>query len=199
MVSTPPLRGGRPALDFVNSVHPRVPAGRDYLGDVEDLILWARHAGLVDAEWQKAASRVSPRTARAAFRRLIALRELLYTALAATAEGRTPTTAVRREVAQAADEVRRRETFGWSDDAWAWRPRTSDPFRRLERLIVDDALDLLARPERLRKCEGEPCGWLFLDTTKNHSKRWCSMAGCGNRAKARRFQERQRRRNPVPH
>jgi predicted RNA-binding Zn ribbon-like protein len=43
---------------------------------------------------------------------------------------------------------------------------------------------------RVRECAGPDCGWLFMDTSKNGSRRWCSMETCGNRAKARRHRER---------
>ena len=46
---------------------------------------------------------------------------------------------------------------------------------------------------RLKQCGGASCGWLFLDTTRNHSRQWCRMADCGNVAKVRRFRRRQRR------
>jgi predicted RNA-binding Zn ribbon-like protein len=46
---------------------------------------------------------------------------------------------------------------------------------------------------RLRECAGDPCGWLFLDLSKNGSRRWCDMADCGNRAKARRYRERKKK------
>jgi predicted RNA-binding Zn ribbon-like protein len=45
---------------------------------------------------------------------------------------------------------------------------------------------------QIHECGGEGCGWLFLDTSRNHRRRWCTMQGCGNRAKARRFYERTR-------
>ena len=45
----------------------------------------------------------------------------------------------------------------------------------------------------IRECDGDTCGWLFLDTTRNHSRRWCDMRGCGNRAKVRRHRQKQRR------
>ena len=51
-------------------------------------------------------------------------------------------------------------------------------------LVVSDALG------HVRTCEADTCRWLFLDTSKNHTRRWCNMKVCGNRAKARRFQER---------
>ena len=64
--------------------------------------------------------------------------------------------------------------------------------------ILRSALLLLSSPglERLRECAAERCGRLYLDHTKNHSRRWCDMGTCGNRAKARRYQA--RRRHPLP-
>jgi len=51
-------------------------------------------------------------------------------------------------------------------------------------LMTSDAMALV------RACGAESCRWLFLDTSKNHTRRWCSMQACGNRMKARRFQAR---------
>ncbi|WP_188456248.1 CGNR zinc finger domain-containing protein [Virgibacillus oceani] len=55
--------------------------------------------------------------------------------------------------------------------------------------IVQSAIDLLlsGNLNRVKQCEGEPCGWLFFDSSRNKSRRWCSMADCGNREKARRY------------
>jgi predicted RNA-binding Zn ribbon-like protein len=55
-------------------------------------------------------------------------------------------------------------------------------------------VDLLTkgRLERLKRCPGPGCGWLFLDHSKNGSRRWCAMATCGNRTKGRRHRARQR-------
>lgn len=44
--------------------------------------------------------------------------------------------------------------------------------------------------ERLKLCDAHDCGWLFVDASRNRSRRWCDMADCGNRAEARRFRER---------
>jgi predicted RNA-binding Zn ribbon-like protein len=46
--------------------------------------------------------------------------------------------------------------------------------------------------DRLRRCDDQGCGWLFLDTTRNHSRRWCSSRDCGNRDRARRHYTRSR-------
>ncbi len=61
-------------------------------------------------------------------------------------------------------------------------------------LIADAAAALLTSPRLalVRQCSGEECTWLFVDTSKNHRRRWCDMRDCGNRAKARRHYERVR-------
>ncbi|MFI5937815.1 CGNR zinc finger domain-containing protein [Actinoplanes sp. NPDC051494] len=58
--------------------------------------------------------------------------------------------------------------------------------------------DLLGhdRPE-LRRCDGDGCGWLFLDTTRNHSRRWCDPADCGNRARVRAYTKRLQAAHPA--
>jgi predicted RNA-binding Zn ribbon-like protein len=58
--------------------------------------------------------------------------------------------------------------------------------------VLLDAADLLTSGawRRLRQCEGETCGWLFPDRSKSGRRRWCSMADCGNREKARRHYHR---------
>ncbi len=58
----------------------------------------------------------------------------------------------------------------------------------LKRLLADSATEvaLTVNPERLKTCLGENCGWMFVDESPNNRRRWCSMATCGNRAKAKR-------------
>ncbi|MGM7722214.1 CGNR zinc finger domain-containing protein [Metabacillus sp. Hm71] len=61
--------------------------------------------------------------------------------------------------------------------------------------ILQSAVDLLVSKsdlKRVKRCEGDLCGWLFYDTSRNRSRRWCSMADCGNRAKARRFYQKEK-------
>ncbi|MEV6150459.1 CGNR zinc finger domain-containing protein [Nonomuraea sp. NPDC052129] len=83
--------------------------------------------------------------------------------------------------------------------------RTGEPHEPYELVVVDEAAwhaawlaaaDLVRilreRPERVRKCANPECVLWFLDTSKNGSRRWCSMEACGNRAKVGRFNQRQR-------
>jgi predicted RNA-binding Zn ribbon-like protein len=77
---------------------------------------------------------------------------------------------------------------------WSWTDGERDPFDSLIWPIVLAAAELLASDSRtqIHECAGEGCGWLFLDTSRNRRRRWCTMESCGNRAKARRFYQRSR-------
>ena len=72
--------------------------------------------------------------------------------------------------------------------------------RQLLAPIAESAADLLCygNPAFLKKCESDECVLYFYDTTKNHTRRWCSMAVCGNRAKAAAFYRRQKERKRLP-
>lgn len=71
---------------------------------------------------------------------------------------------------------------------WDWLPGTSG-IDLILGSVARSAAELLTsnRADRVRECEDDRgCGYLFIDQSKNHSRRWCSMDSCGNRAKARR-------------
>ncbi len=77
--------------------------------------------------------------------------------------------------------------------SWTWKNEPSSPDRILWP-VIRSAAELLVSKQcsRIRKCASVTCSWLFLDTSRNGRRRWCDMATCGNRAKARRFYERHR-------
>lgn len=83
----------------------------------------------------------------------------------------------------------------WVDDKVLWEFEEDDkqPTNPVWRL-ASAAGDLLISPARsqIRECCCDACRWLFLDVSKNHSRRWCDMKICGNRVKARRFQSKRR-------
>ena len=84
--------------------------------------------------------------------------------------------------------VRSQNGFSWD---WAGK---KDALARPLWPVVRLAAELLTSVElnKVRICAAEDCSWLFLDTSKNHSRRWCDMNTCGNRAKARKHYERKR-------
>lgn len=61
-------------------------------------------------------------------------------------------------------------------------------------VVIFDAIKILTSPDlkKVAKCADNECAWLFFDTSRNHSRRWCSMEDCGNKAKARDFYQRKK-------
>jgi predicted RNA-binding Zn ribbon-like protein len=77
-----------------------------------------------------------------------------------------------------------------SSFVWTWKPTNS--LNLILWRIAYEAADLLVSPECrfVRRCDAASCRWLFLDKSKNHSRRWCDMKICGNREKARTYYRR---------
>jgi predicted RNA-binding Zn ribbon-like protein len=185
--------GGRLALDFVNTVDPRHAADRrEYLPTYDALLAWADDAvpelpvGLARLRHMAAGD---PQAAAEVQVHALALREALYRLLTAAAAGRR-VEAADLEVANAAireatDRVLlQRAPDGGVRDAWEREPSLSSPLWP----VALDAWTILTEGslDRLRECPGGgDCGWLFLDTSRSGTRRWCDMRTCGNRAKAR--------------
>jgi predicted RNA-binding Zn ribbon-like protein len=194
------LLGGALCLDFANTVEPRRGKGRrDYLGGYADLVRWAEHAGAVDGEDARRLLRSAearPAEASAAFGRAVALREAIYRVFYAIAYGERAgdtdlevLTAAHREALGHYRIVHVQGGFGWApvggtEPDWPlWRVALS-----ATRLLTSGELG------RVKACPAADggCDWLFYDESKNKSRRWCSMEGCGSRVKMRRLYARKR-------
>jgi predicted RNA-binding Zn ribbon-like protein len=193
--------GGELCLDFVNTVAHRTDGERrrDDLASFSDLLEWSRQAGTISAAdhavLKRAADR-SPVAARRTLARAVALREAIYAAISAYCAGRSgPRSAIdtiSREAAIAGSH-RHIVPIAGSSSGFAWRWDATHA--RLDRAIWPlawSAADLVtsARVNQVRECALETCGWLFVDTSRNQTRRWCDMRVCGNRAKVRRFYQR---------
>jgi predicted RNA-binding Zn ribbon-like protein len=159
-------------------------------------VQWATEAGALPA---KTAARLrllatdSPARAHAIMREAIQLRDGLYELFLALSEKRTvPESALTslnralQRAAQHASLVRDSPQFRWE---WI------DPQEHLDSilwLVARSAADLLTSENAafIGQCASVGCGWVFVDTTKNHRRRWCDMRVCGNRDKARRYYQR---------
>ena len=191
---------GELCLDFANTARWHAsPHPIETLDSLEDLVRWCRSARLLDratAEALLQEARRRPGAAKAALRRVIAVREIVYRVVVALLRGERPravdVTAFNRALRSALIHVRLTPAKGGL--AWAWEREG----RRLDAPIwpiLDSAADLLTSPRRTRigQCaDDRGCGWLFVDTTKNRRRRWCDMSDCGNRAKAQRHRDRRR-------
>jgi predicted RNA-binding Zn ribbon-like protein len=186
--------GGRLCLDFLNSVDPRhATKRREYFGSYADLLAWAGSVGVLPAEdlvRLRGQALADPSAARAAHRYALAFRAALYQVVAAALEGRQ----VFPEDLALVNRVLRRATGrhqllpgagGGVRDGWV----LTGELEELLWPVVVDAWDVLTGPvlERVHECPGDGglCGWLFVDTSRSGTRRWCDMRTCGNRAKGR--------------
>jgi predicted RNA-binding Zn ribbon-like protein len=182
---------GNLALDFVNTVAFRSDPGKtkDHLESAEDVLRWASQAQLPDL----AASSFGPLAETVALRRIRAVREQLFAVFHAIASSDTIPTDILARIGNALQDccARRCLSIEGAEIRWTWRPdaRYTD---YLLFPVLTAATELLTSVSRgsLRQCEDSGCGWLFLDRSNAHTRRWCSMADCGNRNKARKYYRR---------
>jgi predicted RNA-binding Zn ribbon-like protein len=196
------LTGGRVSLDFANTVSgSRGTHPTERLERYEDLLSWARQVGaLSDAHAARLLrkARAEPDVAERVLGSAVSFREALYRIWIAHVEKRRPSGADLEVVnARIADALARQRLIPVEGRCCAMAWAEEDALEAPLWPVAKDAADLLTsdRAERVRICEmtaeGE-CDWLFLDETKNGTRRWCSMRDCGNRAKARRHYQRHR-------
>lgn len=192
------LVGGSLCLDFANTVSGRrgTATQADQLSDYGGLLSWAAQAGVLSRiralELEKAAPRYGTRAAQI-FRRSIALREAIFAIFSALAAGKNAPPAamevLNNEVVEAMNNARIVPKAKGFD--WQLPPEPCGLFLPLH-AIARDAAELLTSRllKEVRECSSERCSWLFLDETRNHSRLWCEMRVCGNRAKQTRFRDR---------
>ncbi|MFN8497872.1 MAG: ABATE domain-containing protein [Anaerolineae bacterium] len=198
------LIAGELCLDFTNTVSgrdkadPHAPVTNDKLASYADLLAWSELAGVLTpslAARLRSEAEQRPAAALAALERAIALREAMYRVFAARAAAAATDVedlAVLNDALAAAMARARLIPVG-EGFVWDW-PDGEDALDRMLWPVARSAAELLtsSRVERVHECEGDTCTWLFVDTSKNHSRRWCDMKDCGNRAKARRHYHRTR-------
>jgi predicted RNA-binding Zn ribbon-like protein len=198
------LSGGALCLDFVNTVHCYGCADLgEYLNTYHDLVAWSRHVGTISDQEAKALLRRAdghPAEAKSAHKRAIDLREAIYRIFTISLEGHYHT---REELAvfnEYLGETMMQSQIVKTQDGFHWEMTGNKT--KLDWIlnpVIRSAADLLVSEEvrRVKKCADPICGWLFLDISRNRSRRWCDMRDCGNRAKASRFYKKNKDSNTV--
>jgi predicted RNA-binding Zn ribbon-like protein len=204
-VKNVPLVGGSLCLDFVNTTGARASAvPRERLTCYGDLLTWGQRAGIIDANTARRLRREAAtreREAANALRQAHNVREDVYDLLSAFVDGRRPKTGAVARVTAQWRAARRNQELVLDLDQGGFKVRTIKKDMDLAGLIspiVAAAVDLLTsdRLAQIRRCA--ECDWLFLDISKNKTRRWCKST-CGNRARSRERYDRQRPSRPVIH
>lgn len=190
------LIGGILCLDFANTLYGHTDAIHEYLFDYRDLVLWSRHASILTP--QKASALLSkwkqaPAESETVLHQAILLRETIFRIFASLAHAESPQKNDILELQQAWLEgqshsrLERTEAgfaLGWQDgkslDVMLWQ-------------ITRSAVELLTSDELKYVKQCGRCDWLFVDRSRNHKRRWCSMSACGNRVKMARRYAREKR------
>lgn len=191
------LSGGKLCLDFVNTVDNRpTERAQDLLETYAAFAAWSRQSGLLTSREERALAgraRRAPDEALRVLERARFLREALFAVFS-------------RGTPSALDDLRRAlpavyrhpvlrsgpgYELAWDDDPKALDRMLGPVLRSAVALLTSRELD------RVRVCGADTCDWLFLDESRSRSRQWCNMAVCGNRAKARRFYQRQALLKPL--
>jgi predicted RNA-binding Zn ribbon-like protein len=188
--------GRKLCLDFCNTVGgKRGVATREHLHSYDDWLSWCAQAELIDSStfarlFKKGIRR--PTEAAKVYARALALREAIFDIFSALADSKAPPANCIRllnaELARSSGRLRISFNTRQDEFSWDWALENS-PLDGPLGPIARSAADLLVSGSwrgHIRMCQACDCGWLFLDSSKNHSRRWCDMRDCGNRAKVRR-------------
>lgn len=195
------LTGGSPALDLANTVDNRTGARpEERLRSYADLLAWSEQSGTLsagDARRLRGAAARRPAAAETVLRRTRALREALYALFSAAAGRRTPPGDALARLNAMLPGALARLRLARHGPGFAWRfDGEDDALDVMLPPVVRAAAELLASRDdlgRVRECAAGTCAWLFLDTSRNATRRWCDMKVCGNRQKARRHYARLKR------
>jgi predicted RNA-binding Zn ribbon-like protein len=207
----PALNSSALCLDFANTLEPEAQNGRDrdHLGtdrrqaDYDGLLAWLRYADVIDNKQQRhltALARQHPGQVDAAVASAVELRAAIVAVFSAVAAG-TPLPLETDRLRDAYARAISAATLVPGTAALQWSWNRSDELTAPLHQIAASAAELATsnRLTRIKQCDGERCWVLFVDTSKNVSRRWCQMRYCGNVAKSRRQATQRRQARAARH
>jgi predicted RNA-binding Zn ribbon-like protein len=194
------LVAGHLALDFANTLDYRYDSDRriDLLPTYERFLAFCKQSGVITtSHLRMLRSSASKADARRTLSQVIELREALYFLILSAVNGRLPSDSYLRTLNTFLADARVPDRIGWQKSGFVRSyGGLAEEFAGPLWLILDASAALLTSPDLnyVRECGEKTCRWLFLDRSRNHSRRWCDMQLCGNRSKAERFYARTRSR-----
>jgi predicted RNA-binding Zn ribbon-like protein len=194
------LIGGEVSLDLVNTISwPGTAREHDWLDRAGNVTAWAIAAGVMDRGVRHALEARRPAVVAADLREVHRVRAALTTVLRPLARRERPPQGGVHRLSQLLAEACRRRRIDPATLDWAWEHPGS--LSQALAPVIWNAGEVLTRRDHSRLGQCPSCGWLYFDTTRNRSRRWCDMADCGSRDKALRYYHRakaqQRKRPPA--
>jgi predicted RNA-binding Zn ribbon-like protein len=183
------------AVEFANTLAWRGSTSEESLHNAGDVLSWLSvnqvMATAVIAELKTWLAEHPAQSVRL-FDDAIEIREAIYRLLHAAASSSTPARGDLLRLNSALDDAAPRTLLERNANAFGWRIEAKPTASGILAPVIWSAADILVGPDsdRVRECANDRCLWLFLDDSKNGSRRWCSMQMCGNRAKAHRHYQR---------
>ncbi len=187
--------GGAPCLDLANTINSRREPVHDYLQQYADLAGWAVKAGILSTLKRDRLIKLSEKNTKeadAAMRKALEFRELIYRLFSSAARGSRINQADMETFVAFYAEAMSHMKLSKKEHYFVFDWPADETLDSVLWQIVHSAGQLLLSKELNRVKECPNCGWLFLDTSKNQSRRWCSMNACGARDKMRRYHARLR-------
>ena len=192
------LVAGHLALDFVNTLDYRYDPGRriDLLLTYDRFLAFCRQSGVIKTSHPRMLLASSSNSeAQRTLNQVIEFREALYFLILAAVRGRRPIDSYLRTLNNLLADARVPHRIGRQKSGFVrnYDGVVESPAGPLW-LVLEASTALLTSPDlhHVRECNEKTCRWLFLDRSRNHSRRWCDMQLCGNRSKAQRFYARTR-------
>jgi len=185
------------SIEFANTLAWRGSAPTESLHAIGDVLDWLASTNAMPAravaelhKWFEA----HPAHSATVFSDAIEIREALYRLLHRVASASGPASEDLRLLNRALSDAAPRAVIDHADRGLGWRIAAQPSAAGILAPVLWSAADILVGPDsaRVRQCANERCLWLFLDDSKNGTRRWCSMQSCGNRAKAHRHYLRQK-------
>ncbi len=194
------LKSDRLCLDFVNTLDWHASDQPiESLNTYTNLIEWAQNVNLIDeliADQLLEEAKHDPGKAEDVLNYCKDLREVLYRIFVASVTKRSPKSDEISKLNSALTNTMNKACLLWTEGNYVWD--WGGEKKALDQImwwVLQSAIELLTSNDlhRLGQCaDDRGCGWFFLDTSKNHTRRWCNMGDCGNRAKARRHYQKER-------
>lgn len=195
--------GRNAALDFINTVSHWTTERVDRIGGFDGFADWAELAGIVDQSGHqklKEAAKADPAAALRIYAKADNLRDVLWRIFSAAGSGAKVDESDLAHLAIWARKAARYSELRQHEAGFHRQWTAATPMLDLPLLIIaQTAENLLERGpiDRLHICGGGDCEWMFLDLSKNRSRRWCDMATCGNETKVKKFRSRTKQVNAA--